>query len=64
MKKTVWMMTTIKLMEDKADGSGNIFPGEPSCCVGGKVVPPFVTFSPSGEITAIILTQYLRYIDK
>ena len=54
----------IKLMGDNANGVNQIFPGGPCCTVGGRIVPPFVTCSTSGGITATILTQCLRHIDK
>lgn len=54
----------IRMMEEKYNDTRKIFPGGPTCHVGDKVIPTFITCSPSGGITAKILTQCVRHIDK
>ena len=41
----------IKMMEENSNDTEKIFPGGPNYNVGDKVVPHFVTCSPSGGIT-------------
>jgi hypothetical protein len=45
-------------------GKGHQYPGGPSCEYEGKTIPCMVTFNPGGGITATILTDILRTLDK
>ena len=54
----------IRMMEENSNDSGKIFPGGPTYHVGDKIIPSFITCSTSGGITAKILTQCVRHIDK
>ena len=53
----------IRIMEADTDGCNTIFPGGTTCHVGDKIIPLFVTCSPSSSITTTTLTQYLWHID-
>ena len=44
--------------------SSRIFPGGPTCYVGDKVIPPFVTCTPSGGITSQILANMMGWLDQ
>jgi hypothetical protein len=45
-------------------GPGHQYPGGPTCCYDGKTIPCIVTFNSGGGITAKILTDILRTLDK
>jgi hypothetical protein len=45
-------------------GPGHQYPGGPTCCYNGKTIPCMVAFNPGGGITAKILTDILRTLDK
>ena len=44
--------------------TSHMFPGGPTCYVGDKVIPPFVTCSPSGGITSQILADMMKWLDR
>ena len=54
--------SNINLIE-RYEGEGWLFPGAPKCIYKGKVIPGYVAFSPSGGITATILTNIFRRLD-
>ena len=43
--------------------TNKMFPGGPTCYVGDKVIPPFVTCNPSGGITSQILADMMSWLD-
>ena len=44
--------------------TSHMFPGGPTCHVGDKVIPPFITCSPSGGITSQILADMMQWLDR
>jgi hypothetical protein len=60
----------LKESSDKYDhlldnmGPGHQYPGGPTCSYNGKNIPCMVAYNPGGGITATILTDILRTLDK